>query len=132
MIAFNFFICRNRLQEISGFDETLGVGAAFGSAEETDLAIRAIKLGGKAYYNTRLNVIHPEKQLTLAATVRAFDYGTGLGRVLRRHSPPLPVTLSFFIRPLGGVVINVLRSRPFAARYYWKTLRGRISGYLAD
>ncbi len=132
VIAFNFFIRRDRLQQISGFDESLGVGAAFGSAEETDLAIRAIKLGGKAYYNTRLNVIHPEKQLTPEATSRAYDYGTGLGRVLRRHGPPLPVTLSFFLRPLGGVVVNLARYRLFAARYYWKTLRGRISGFMAD
>jgi hypothetical protein len=35
------------------------------------------------------------------------------------------------VRPLGGIVLNLLRGRFLPARYYAETLRGRIEGLLA-
>lgn len=131
VIAFNFFVRRNVLSVVGGFDETLGVGARFGSAEESDLAIRVIRSGAKAFYDPDLVVIHPDKRLTPAAVVRAFGYGTGLGRVLRKHRIAGPITAQFFIRPLGGFLLSLVRGRRLHMRYYRKTLQGRLHGYLA-
>jgi len=131
VIAFNFFLRRDVIKTIGGFDETLGVGAKFGSAEETDLAIRILRSGGCGWFDAALNVIHPDKRLTVEATLRAYSYGTGLGRVLRKHPSPWNITTGFFVRPLGGMVISLARIRFLYASYYLKTFLGRMAGYLA-
>ncbi|WP_131196093.1 glycosyltransferase family 2 protein [Lichenihabitans psoromatis] len=131
VIEFNLFIKRESLISVGGFDESLGVGARFGSAEATDLSIRVMRSGGETFYDTTLNVIHPDKRLTSEAVRRAFRYGTGLGRVLRKHPPSTMKAASFFIRPLGGVALNFVRFRTLASRYYLDTFFGRVSGYLA-
>jgi len=129
VIAFNLFVRRDLLQRIGGFDDDLGVGARFGACEETDLAIRGIKAGAKGFYDTELRVVHPDKRLTPAAVARAFNYGTGTGRVLRKHDISTRIVLTFFVRPLGGVVQSLLQLRAQNALYYWRTLRGRAAGY---
>lgn len=131
VIAFNFFVRRAAALEAGGFDEELGIGARFGSAEETDFAIRLLRGGGKGHYDFGLRVLHPDKALTPRAVERAFDYGAGLGRVLRKHDVGLSTTLTFAVRPLGGAALSLLRRRTLAASYYWMTLRGRVAGFLA-
>jgi GT2 family glycosyltransferase len=132
VIAFNLFIRRDLVAEVGGFDLALGVGARFGSAEDTDLAIRVLQAGGKGVFNPSLQVVHPDKRLTQAAVARAFSYGTGLGRVLRKHRVPRLVLLQFFIRPMGGMLWSLMRLRLLHVRYYGKTLLGRMTGYLAS
>jgi GT2 family glycosyltransferase len=131
VIAFSFFIRSEALHTLGGFDETLGVGARFGSAEETDLILRVMEEGGKAVYDPTLVIVHPDKRLTAEAARRAFRYGTGLGRVLRKHRAPLRTAFIFMVRPAGGIVLNVLSLKPLAVRYYWNTLGGRLAGYFA-
>ncbi len=131
VISFTFFVRRPALEAIGGFDESLGLGARFGSGEETDIATRVLRRGYFCYYDLTLNVIHPDKRLTAHAAMRAFSYGTGMGRVLRKHSFPVFDALPYFIRPIGGVLLSLLRARPMHARYYWKTFCGRVYGFLA-
>jgi hypothetical protein len=69
--------------------------------------------------------------LTEVAAARARLYGAGLGLALRRHAPGAGTWLPFVVRPLGGIVLNLLRGRFLPARYYAETLRGRIEGLLA-
>lgn len=131
VIAFNMFIRRAALDQVKGFDERFGVGAEFGSAEETDLVIRAIKYGYKCHYDFTLRVIHPDKSVTQVGTARAFVYGTGLGQVLRKHGVPATTSLPFFIRPLGGMVVSLLKMKMLGVAYYWQTFRGRLHGFAA-
>jgi glycosyltransferase involved in cell wall biosynthesis len=131
VIAFNLFIRRDLVAAVGGFDPALGVGARFGSAEDTDLAIRVLQAGGNCVFNPSLQVVHPDKRLTPAAVARAFSYGTGLGRVLRKHRVAKLVVLQFFIRPMGGMLWSLARFRWLHVHYYGKTLLGRMSGYLA-
>lgn len=131
IICFAIFLRRAALDATGGFDETLGVGARFGSCEENDLVIRAIEAGHQALYDPTLRVIHPDKRLTETARDRAFAYGTGLGRVLRKHRFGLLTLGTFLLRPLGGALLATLRRDPLAATYYWATLHGRWTGYRA-
>lgn len=131
VIAFGFFVRADALSLAGPFDEELGIGGRFGSAEETDLVLRMIATGGKALYDPALAIIHPDKRLTAEATRRAFRYGSGLGRVLRKHRAPARIVLRFLVRPVGGMLWACLSLRPRAARYYGTTLFGRIAGYLA-
>jgi glycosyltransferase involved in cell wall biosynthesis len=132
VIAFNLFISAVALRRAGKFDETLGVNARFGSCEETDLAIRILQTGAKGYYEYALRVIHPDKALTPASLNRAFSYGTGLGYVLRKHRVSPKIASNFFIRPAGGITLSLIRGNFLAMRYYWLTLKGRVSGYLAN
>jgi glycosyltransferase involved in cell wall biosynthesis len=130
-IAFNLFIKAPLLRKLQGFDENLGVGARFGSCEETDLVIRALKAGARAVYDPSKAVIHPDKRLTPVAIARAYDYGAGMGYVLRKHRIKPSTYIVFFVRPLGGVIVSLARLRVSAAKYYWNTLRGRLYGFVA-
>ena len=130
VIEFNLFLRRDLALRLGGFDETLGPGTPFGSAEGNDVCARAIKAGAKAVYDPALRIIHPDKRLTEVAVARAGLYGAGLGRVLRRHARP-GVTLPFIIRPIGGMALSALRLRRLEFSYYAATLRGRLKGLMA-
>lgn len=131
VIEFNLFLRREIALALGGFDEALGPGTRFGSAEGNDLVARAIRSGHAARYDAALRIIHPDKRLTPVAAARAGLYGAGLGLVLRRHAPGVGTWLPFLIRPLGGIVVSLARGNLLAARYYAETLRGRITGFLA-
>jgi glycosyltransferase involved in cell wall biosynthesis len=131
VIEFNLFLRRVAALGLGGFDEALGPGTRFGSAEGNDLVARAIRSGLVARYDPALRIVHPDKRLTEVAAARARLYGAGLGLVLRRHAPGPGTWLPFIIRPLGGIVLSLARGRLLAARYYAGTLRGRLEGLLA-
>jgi glycosyltransferase involved in cell wall biosynthesis len=131
VIEFNLFLRRETALALGGFDERLGPGTPFGSAEGNDLVLRAIQAGHRAVYDPAQLVVHPDKRLTPVAVERARLYGTGLGFVLRRHGVAPGVWLPFLVRPLGGVLVSALRGHGLAARYYWASLRGRLAGFRA-
>lgn len=134
VIEFCMFFRRATLPPHLHFDEDLGIGARFGSGEGVDLAITLKRAGAVLFYDFDLYVIHPDKTLTAVAVQRAFIYGTGFGRVLRKHSDVIPKStiLRYVIRPLGGMLIASLRLRGLHVRYYAQTLRGRLHGFLAN
>ncbi|MCW3475479.1 glycosyltransferase family 2 protein [Limobrevibacterium gyesilva] len=129
VICFNLFLRRALLDRLGGFDEALGVGAAYGACEENDLVLRAIGSGAKAVYDPALRVVHPDKRLTPAATLRAFRYGAGFGYVLRKHGFGVGVLGGYLLRPVGGMVVSLAKLRLRHCAYYWHTLRGRWFGY---
>lgn len=134
LIEFAMFFNRAALPFAPRFDEELGVGAKFGSGEGADLVLRLMRAGVHVYYDFELFVTHPDKALTPIAVQRAFVYGTGFGRVLRKHAEVIPVLTigRFFVRPLGGIAISILRGRMLHVKYYLKTLHGRIAGFLVN
>ena len=131
VIEFNLFLRRETTLALGGFDERLGPGTRFGSAEGNDLVVRAIREGHRAIYDPHLQIVHPDKRLTETAVARAELYGAGLGFVLRRHPVPGAIRRSFIVRPAGGALLSLLRGRLLAARYYLATLRGRLRGLRA-
>lgn len=131
VIEFNLFLRRETALALGGFDERLGPGTPFGSAEGNDLVLRAVAAGHKALYDPELRVAHPDKRMTAAAAERARLYGTGLGFVLRRHRVPTSVWLPFFVRPVGGAALGALRGDAVAVRHHLESLRGRWAGFTA-
>lgn len=131
VIEFNLFLRRDVALALGGFDERMGPGTAWGSAEGNDLVARAIRAGHRALYDPDLRIVHPDKRLTPVAVERARLYGAGLGVALRRHAPGIGVWLPFFVRPLGGLALAALKRNRLQARYYLATFRGRLDGFLA-
>lgn len=130
VIEFNLWLRRDVAKALGGFDERLGPGTRFGSAEGNDLVARAIRAGHRAVYDPALRVVHPDKRRTEIAAARARVYGAGLGLALRRHAP-LSSILTFLFRPIGGLLRALLRRDALEARYFAATLRGRIEGLFA-
>lgn len=131
VIEFNLFLRRPVALALGGFDDRLGPGTPWGSAEGNDLVMRALRAGHAARYDPGLRIVHPDKRLTEVARARAAAYGRGLGFVLRRHGVPAPVWLPYFVRPLGGMALSALRGRLGDAGYYWGSFSGRLAGFLA-
>ena len=125
------FLRRAVLDRIGGFDERLGVGAVYGSGEETDLVVRAIDSGMRGEYDPGLRVVHPDKRLTAEAAARAWSYGRGCGFVLGKQRFGWRVVAALLVRPLGGLVLGVLRGRFIEMRYYSATFSGRLAGLRA-
>jgi glycosyltransferase involved in cell wall biosynthesis len=131
VIEFNIFLRRADALALGGFDEGMGPGSPFGSAEGNDLVCRAMARGLRARYDTALRITHPDKRLSDVAVERAERYGRGLGFALQRHGAPLAMRMTFLVRPLAGVAASLVRGRMHEAGYYWMTFRGRLAGMLA-
>ncbi|MBS7788373.1 glycosyltransferase [Roseococcus sp. SDR] len=131
VIEFNLWLGRPLALALGGFDEAMGPGARFGSAEGNDLVCRAMARGHVARYDVNLRIIHPDKRLTPEAVARAGRYGLGLGFALRRHHAPIGTWAPLLYRPLAGIGVSLLRGRMLHARYYAATFQGRLAGFLA-
>ncbi len=131
VIGFAIWMRTAQAREVGGFDPAIGPGTPWGSGEEPDFALRLLRKGYKGFYDVTLGIEHPDKRLTPHAISRAFAYGAGMGRVLRKHSIAISIVFPYFMRPIGGVLLSLARARTAEARYYWNTFRGRLFGYMA-
>ena len=130
LIEFNFFIRRHAFNAVGGFDENIGPGTPFGSAEGQDLALRLLKKGFAGLYLPGLRIIHPDKPVSLNIA-RAYSYGAGMGRVMRNNRLSPGIVLTFLLRPIGGSAFYLLRGNIPFFRYYAMTFLGRARGYLS-
>jgi glycosyltransferase involved in cell wall biosynthesis len=114
------------------FDETLGRGSgtAWESGEGTDYLLQLLSEGASLYYEPTLNVIHPHPvpPYDAKAMRRAYEYGCGRGRVLRKHEYPLRERAKTLVGPLKRAVACAANLRTAEARYYWNVFRGRSRG----
>ncbi len=130
-ISYTIFLRSSVCVAVGAFDEELGVGAStpFGSGEETDYLIRAIKLGFNIQYLPELIVSHPNPILyDRNHCSKAFRYGVGMGRVLSKHRYKLSFNLYAILRPVAGALVSLLTWRARKARYHLAIARGRLCG----
>jgi glycosyltransferase involved in cell wall biosynthesis len=130
-ISYTIFLRSSVCAAVGAFDEELGVGAQtpFGSGEETDYLVRAVKLGFNIRYRPDLVVFHPNARLYNQGHRRkAFRYGAGMGRVLSKHHYNLYFSLYNLMRPLAGAVLSLLTLRLRKAAYHLAIARGRAFG----
>ena len=127
----SFFIRKNALDEVGGFDESMGLGSTslFQSGEDSDLALRCLRQGRKGWFEKQLSIYHPHKPPQAKESSRAFGYGMGFGFLLRRHGYAWPVLLYHVARALGGAVRSLLQMEPGRAHFYWNSAWGRLLGY---
>ena len=59
---------------------------------------------------------------------RAYEYGCGRGRVLRKHEYPLRERAKTLGGPLKRAVACAANLKIAEARYHWNVLRGRSRG----
>ena len=128
------FLKSSVIERIDPFDESLGVGSGtiYGAGEETDFLLNALKKGAKIYYTPEIKVFHPNPSLVYndKTIKRAYSYGCGIGKVIKKHNYPFWYKLKVLIRPLGGCVLSLLELRVSKARYHMNAFIGRLRGML--
>jgi glycosyltransferase involved in cell wall biosynthesis len=114
------------------FDEELGVGSGtiWGASEGTDYLIRLVNRGAVIHYDPDLKVVHPPfpTKFDEESIRKAYAYGCGKGRVLRKNDAPLWLKAYYLFRPIVAVAYYGIKARFPVARWYWNVFKGRLYG----
>jgi glycosyltransferase involved in cell wall biosynthesis len=121
------------------FDEQFGIGANFGSTEETDYLIRLLGRGYKGFYHTNIWIYHPDR--TVDWNERDLDkkyhYSLGVGAFFKKHllfRGRWRLSKSFLwlviIGPVGGFLYALVKRDRLKGQKYKNNLRGRIKGLI--
>ncbi len=104
------FYRRSSLSRIGGFDLELCSGGAWGSGEETDMAIRYLEWGGKLKFLPELVVHHPLVDASTMTLNKLGRYATGFGALCRKHGLTIEWLTKVF-KQLAGSVFYFLTLR---------------------
>lgn len=131
-VSVTLFVRKEIIFKIRGFDEELGAGAGtiFGSGEETDFILNALKEGFKGYYTPQITVFHenPLMEYDEKSYRRAYSYGAGYLKVLKKHEYSLFKKASSLVKPVVGILIYCFKIPKM--KYYYYLFKGRFIGYL--
>lgn len=117
----------DHFKRLKGFNERLGVGTYFGSAEETDMLVRLVFDGVTFRYSEELVLYHPEVSYSTMTPQKSFQYGLGFGAFCKIHRWNLYWLYKITRSLLGAVLFLFLNSSRSVS--YWKTFSGRVEGY---
>jgi len=73
-----------RASVLISFDETLGVGARFGSCEDPDLLYRLLTQGKRIVYTPSIDVWHPTPDESNISLFKVSSYASGFGAFIRK------------------------------------------------
>jgi glycosyltransferase involved in cell wall biosynthesis len=124
-ISFTIFV---RSQAISGFtfDEQMGVGAVFGSAEESDLLLYLIKNKKKGKYHAAHFIYHPGKTENIQ---RVYSYSLGYGALFKK-ALLVYCFYSMFFAFLYRITRNIIKLCLHPTNKTTRTLiSGRLKGF---
>ena len=82
--SITFFVNYGK-DDIILFDENLGVGATFGSGEETDYVLTLLHKGYKGRYFAKDVIFHPAKKGNYKDLQRAYNYALGFGALVKKE-----------------------------------------------
>jgi len=135
-VSIGLFFRRTVIENVGGFDESLGVGSGtpWGAGEDLDYPLRALAAGFRLYFDASMVVWHPHtlERGYNAAAERAFSYGAGFGRVWRKHRFSRWRVAYYLLRPIGGALLGLVRGDIGRFRYYLGSCRGRWWGWRHD
>ena len=133
IVAAGIFLRRDLLERHGLFDVALGTGSAtpFGSGEENDLVIRALRRGARIAYMPDVAVRHGDFRhdgMTDETLAKVLRYNRGFGRVLRKHR--LRGQAAYWVtRSMAAVLVARIKRDHDATRFQQAQLRGRWQGW---
>jgi hypothetical protein len=83
--GFNLSVRREALEDVGVFDERLGAGARFSSAEDTDMLYRLLKAGWTVVCSDEITVVHHDWRSRGAELRLHYRYGWGAGAQTAKH-----------------------------------------------
>jgi hypothetical protein len=83
--GFNLSLRRDALEEVGAFDERLGAGGRFSSAEDTDMLYRLLKVGWSVVCSDDITVVHHDWRSRRAEVRLHYRYGCGAGAQTAKH-----------------------------------------------
>lgn len=136
LMGSNFAIRRDTFEKIGKYDEDLGVGSKWGSAEETDLAWKGFFMKVPMHYDKNLVVFHPKPYQGdfKSSFYKAYRYGLGKGAMvakwLFKYKKVWPIyeLIEMSLVPLLKFSYNLLRLRGDLALIALASLYGRYIG----
>lgn len=133
-IEWMLFFRREVLEDVGGFDETIGVGAStpWQAAEGQDIVLRALAAGFNGFYDSSLYGHHPELDIAKpddAMLCKARSYARGMGFVLRRHGYGLRSMITWIGRPSLAALLYGFMGNRSRVLYYRELAMGRLEGW---
>jgi hypothetical protein len=121
------------------FDKNIGLGAKFGSGDETDFIFSSLNLKKNIFYNAKVSMYHPEEFIGLNSPkdiyTKFFSYGMGQGALYKKHynkSKFLCTYLYFvsLIKSILGIFLYLLFFRLKNIIKYFALFYGKILGFI--
>jgi GT2 family glycosyltransferase len=135
VISWNLIVHSSIIESIGEFDERLGVGAMFGSAEESDYFIRALNVTRRARFLNDVCVYHPGQSTNSVNFKRAESYAKGFGALHRKHIRIGRNKAFFILEFLKYTIFNAIKLflpkydlNHFKVKYY--SLKGKLIGFI--
>jgi glycosyltransferase involved in cell wall biosynthesis len=133
-ISHTIFLRRHVVERVGAFDERLGLGAGtpWGSGEEIDYVVRALRQGARIEYDPSVVITHPVPEIgadQLVALGRRD--GGGIGYVLAANGYPAKTIVRMVLRPILASLAFALLLDITRARFHLATLEGRLRGLTA-
>lgn len=120
-ISYSLFFKRNSILGFE-FDEDLGVGAEFGSTEESDFTLRVMLNGSKKnIYTESLTVYHPDKIVDYNNIDRMNYYSLGVGAFFKKH----------IMKSKFGIIVQMIKAflGPILASFYYSIKKDKVKSY---
>ncbi len=123
------FFVNYTFEDLELFDEDLGVGAYFGSGEETDYVLRLLHKGYKGDYYHDDIIFHPSKKGNYEDLERAKKYALGYGALVkkevieRKNWKYLLKFIKKLMRNIGGMLVTKNK------KYHGVVFEGRLEGF---
>ena len=117
------------------FDEQLGLGAFWGSGEETDIALQAIYKDFNALFCPDIVVFHPTRIKQIEPFEKVASYSRGFGAVCAKHVHLFGnKTMKYLykralFRAIGGYLLSILKFSSHMRQYYKISFRAKREGY---
>ncbi|MDI6743225.1 MAG: hypothetical protein QMD11_10875, partial [Smithella sp.] len=131
--TYSYFLKKNVVDKVGAFDEKMGPGAgtSWGTGEDADYILRALKKGFNLYFSREIIVRHPKLFLSFDdfARQKNYRYSMADGHLLKKHPMPLWWKLAFFGVPLARMFWSALMFSGDEVRFHWLTFTGRYHGY---
>jgi glycosyltransferase involved in cell wall biosynthesis len=133
--SYTYFVRRTDQGQSLTFDEGLGIGCntPFGSGEDTDFLLKAMRRGMRGRFFAGWHVIHPCKDVRNGGITceRFYSYGLGMGRVQGKYNL-LYLWLAFLGYDFGRAFVMLCFGRRVRASLWFAHGRGLMNAYFAN
>ena len=121
------------------FDERFGLGAKYGSGEETDYIFNNLKKNNTIYYLSKASILHPEEfsdqKNSSQIYEKFYSYGTGQGALLKKNidistKKIIYLFIISLFKSFIAILIYIIFFNKNNIIKYYSLLKGKIFGFV--